>query len=143
MPIYQFLKTQLKKDNNLERYFVVWFFAANGEIFNTGMGAALRTVGASAAQSLGDAAYKTVTGQEIKRDINQNKTIKFGQTFTENSHNPQKAHFDDMLKHGKNVGSARGQKAAKNVIGAYQDEALSLLREASMPPDDQDSILNK
>jgi hypothetical protein len=28
MPIYQFLKTQLKKDNNLERYFVVWFFAA-------------------------------------------------------------------------------------------------------------------
>lgn len=30
MPIYQFLKTQLKKDNNLERYFVVWFLAANG-----------------------------------------------------------------------------------------------------------------
>ena len=116
---------------------------SNGEIFNTGMGAALRTVGASAAQSLGDAAYKTVTGQEIKRDINQNKTIKFGQTFTENGHNPQKAHFDDMLKYGKDVGSTRGQKAAKNVIGAYKDEALSLLREASMPPDDQDSILNK
>ncbi len=27
---YQFLKTQLKKDNNLERYFVVWFLAATG-----------------------------------------------------------------------------------------------------------------
>ena len=27
---YQFLKTQLKKDNNLERYFVVWFLAGNG-----------------------------------------------------------------------------------------------------------------
>ena len=27
---YQFLKTQLKKDNNLEWYFVVWFLAATG-----------------------------------------------------------------------------------------------------------------
>jgi integrase len=27
---YQVLKTQIKKDNNLERYFVVWFLAANG-----------------------------------------------------------------------------------------------------------------
>lgn len=35
------------------------------------------------------------------------------------------------------------KKLQKNVIGAYKDEALSLLREASMPPDDQDSILNK
>lgn len=106
-------------------------------------GAALRTVGASAAQSLGDAAYKTVTGQEIRRDTSQNKTFKFGQTFTEDGHNPQKVNFDDMLKYGKDAGSTRGQKAAKNVIGAYKDEALSLLREASMPPDDQDSILNK
>lgn len=76
-------------------------------------GAALRTVGASAAQSLGDAAYKTVTGQEIRRDSNQNKTIKFGQTFTDDGNNPQKANFDDMLKLGKDAGSTRGQKAAK------------------------------
>ena len=88
-------------------------------------GAALRTVGASAAQSLGDAAYKTVTGQEIRRDTSQNKTFKFGQTFTEDGHNPQKAHFDDMLKQGKDVGSTRGQKAAKNVRRNFNRKRLS------------------
>jgi len=62
-------------------------------------------------------------------------SVKYGQDFQDSRGNVKKADFRDMTQHAEARGEKAGQERANRQIENYKKKTL--------PPDDQDSILNK
>lgn len=100
-----------------------------------GVKAAVGTGVSSVGQNVGDTLYKGITGQEKQRDDSNRASLKYGHDFVDNQGKTKKADFGDMTEHAKNRGEKAGQERANRQIENYKKKTL--------PPDDQDSILNK
>lgn len=100
-----------------------------------GLKAAVGTGVSSVGQNVGDTLYKGITGQEKQRDDSNRASLKYGHDFVDNQGKTKKADFGNMTEHAKNRGEKAGQERANRQIENYKKKSL--------PPDDQDSILNK
>ena len=118
------------------------------DVKQAGISAALSYLGQSAKQQGQDRAYTAFTGQKAERENVGNISFgKIGQTYTD-ERGDQKTVTAGMAKEkNKEAASNIGKDVVAKMTKPVEDGALTTkeeeMRRNSMPPDDQDSILNK
>ena len=118
------------------------------DVKQAGISAALSYLGQSAKQQGQDRAYTAFTGQKAERDNADNVVFgKLGQTYVDEKGVQRTMSMRDAKDKNKQAGKSIGKDVVAKMTKPVEDGALTTkeeeMRRNSMPPDDQDSILNK
>lgn len=118
------------------------------DVKQAGRKAARSYLAQSAKQQAIDRAYTAFTGQKAERNDKDNITFgKIGETYIDEEGQQKTMSWGEVKEKNREAASNIGKDIVAKMTKPVEDGALTTkeeeMRRNSMPPDDQDSILNK